>query len=390
MNVTFLAEKLDRTGGSGVSLDLMARELSDRNHSVRILTTNIFHENDVPDDTRYDVVSRVTESSSRYDGFLKIKQVLDQYEAGTDVYHVFNPQYLSMAGLYRKNGNVPTVGRLNSYSAFCTNPGRMTGKCYKNCSLADKIRHDDREPAQKVARAPQYAYQHVAPRFMNHLDRLFALSPGVKQVYVHNHVNRDLIDVVPNFYDPTFTTQSETEYDILSDEFTILYVGRLRAAKGVDLLVDAARQLDMSNIAINIVGGGPMCEELGAKTERHNLGASIRFHGWIDQPHLPKYYEQSDVFVHPGRWPEPFGRTILEALQHDCPPIVSNIGAPPWIIGEAGEKFKTEDSMDLTNEIKKMQTASELFSHTNKCSSRLERFDPKYIVPAIESRYQID
>jgi glycosyltransferase involved in cell wall biosynthesis len=225
---------------------------------------------------------------------------------------------------------------------------------------------------------------------MNHLDRLFALSPGVKQVYAHNHVNSDLIDVVPNFYDPSFTAQSETECDILSDEFTILYVGRLRAAKGVDLLVDAARQLDMSDTAINIVGEGPLREELEAKTERHNLGASIRFHEWIDQLHLPKYYEQSNVFIHPGRWPEPFGRTILEALQHDCPPIVSSIGAPPWIIREAGEKFKLKDSMDLTNEVEKMRTDSELSSHTNKCSSRLERFDPKYIVPAIESRYQID
>lgn len=263
----------------------------------------------------------------------------------------------------------------------------MTGECYKNCSLVDKIRHDDREPAQKVARAPQYAYQHVAPRFMNHLDRLFALSPGVKQVYAYNYVNSDLIDVVPNFYDSTFTTQPKTECDIISDEFTILYVGRVRAAKGVDLLVDAARQLDMSNTTINIVGGGPLREELEAKTESHNLGVSIRFHGWIDQTHLPKYYEHSDVFVHPGRWPEPFGRTILEALQHDCPPIVSNIGASPWIIGEAGEKFKSEDLMTLTNEIKKVRTGSRLSSYTNKCGSRIEKFAPKCIVPAIGKKY---
>lgn len=387
MNVTFLAEKLDRTGGSSFSLDLIARQLSERGHSIKILTTNLFHENNVSDDVPYEVTENITNSDTQYRGYPKIKNVLSRYEENSDIYHIFNPQHLSIAGLYRRSGTVPTVGRLNAYDAFCTNPSMMDGECYRDCSLTDKIRHDDREITEKLAKTPQYVYQHVSPRFINNLDRLFAISPAIKKVYLHNYINKEMIDVVPNFYDPEFTRHPSSGINILSDEFTILYVGRIRTEKGVDLLVDAAKKLDMAGISINIVGEGIVREELEAEVEEYNLTESIRFHGWVDQSNLSEFYKQSDVFVHPGRWPEPFGRTILEALQCDCPPVVSDIGAPPWIIEDIGEVFEPNNSTDLADKLHNLQKSSELSSYKNRCEQRVEHFEPEKVISKMENRY---
>lgn len=388
MNVTFLAEKLDRTGGSSFSLDLIARQLSERGHSIKILTTNLFHENNVSDDVPYEVTENITNSDTQYRGYPKIKNVLSRYEEESDIYHIFNPQHLSIAGLYRKNGTVPTVGRLNAYDAFCTNPSMMDGECYQDCSLTDKIRHDNREITEKLAKAPQYVYQHVSPRFINNLDRLFAISPAIKEVYSHNYINEELVDVVPNFYDPEFTTQSESNINILSDEFMILYVGRIRPEKGVDLLVDAAKQMDMTNAVINIVGEGVTRDKLEAKVEEYNLTESVQFHGWVDQSNLSNFYNQSDVFVHPGRWPEPFGRTILEALQCDCPPVVSDVGAPPWVIRDVGEIFEPNNSTALSDKLYKLQESPKLSLYKSQCSERVDDFNPEQIISKIESKYK--
>jgi glycosyltransferase involved in cell wall biosynthesis len=387
MNVTFLAEKLDRTGGSSFSLNLLASRLCDRGHSITILTTNLFQENDVPETHQYKIVDNVIESSSRYAGFLKIPSVLRQYESTTDIYHIFNPQHLAVAGLYRKSGNTPTVGRLNAYDAFCTNPGVMNGTCYKNCSLTDKIRHDDRKKKKKLIRSPQYVFQHLSPRLINYLDCIFAQSPAIKNVYSYNGIAEDSIDIVTNFYDPNFTQQSSTEENMPSNNIVILYVGRLRPEKGVDLLIDAAKELDMSNISINIIGGGPMREELEAQATNAGLSKSIRFHGWVDHSNLPRYYKKSDIFVHPGKWPEPSGRTILEALQYDCPVVVSDIGGPPWIAGDAGKTFEPNDASDLSQTINELQNPETLLEYTVKCEEVIQRFKPKNIISDIERKY---
>ena len=388
MRITFLAEKLNRTGGSSFSLNLLANRLSNRGHTVTVLTTNFFSENNIPNEIEYTVVDDVPNSSSRYSGFPQIKRTLERYESQTDVYHIFNPQHLPIAGLYRRSGNTPTVGRLNAYDVFCTNPGMMDGECHKNCSLLNKVRHDTSDTNDKVVRVPQYAYHHFSPQFINYLDRLFAISPAIKEVYSKNKINKELIDVIPNCYDPDFTQGSDADLDIPSNNFEILYVGRLRVEKGVDLLVDAAEHLDMSDKLINIVGDGTMRDDLERKVTNAGLGDSIYFHGWVDQSELPNYYLHSDIFVHPGRWPEPFGRTILEALQCDCPPVVSDIGGPPWVIGDAGKTFVRGDSKDLSAAIKEIYNSSDLLKYKLNCSKIVERFDPELVISTIESKYE--
>jgi len=388
MNITFLAENLTRTGGSSFSLDLMARSLSERGHSITVLTANIFKENGDLNKKSYDIHNNVASSKNRYEGIKNVKRVLNKYEENTDIYHIFNPKYLPISGLYRRKGSVPTVGRINAYDAFCTNPSLMNGKCFKDCTLMNKLRHDDRDRTNKISKVPQYVYQHTSTRFINYLDRIFALSPSIKEVYSHNNVNEKLIDVVPNFYDPEFTMEYEPDIDILLDDLTVTYIGRIRMEKGVDLLIDAVQEMDLSNTAVNIIGEGPIRNEIETEARDANISDSVRFHGWVDQSALSNFYTQSDVFVHPGRWPEPFGRTVLEALQCGCLPVVSDIGAPPWIVGSAGMTFRPNDPSDLANKLTELQRDPNILEQAEKYKSRAEKFEPNRIISKLEAKYR--
>jgi len=388
MNITFLAHKLNQRGGSSFSLDLMARLLSDSGHYVKILTTNLFQENNLPNKRPYEVKGDVVTSSTPLGALPEIKNILTHHEENTDIYHIFNPQYLPIAGWYRKDNEVPTVGRLNSYGSFCTNPAMIDGDCYKNCSFINKIIHDDRGTAEKPTHLPEYFYKHFSLREVNHLDRVFALSPSIKEIYSYNGIRSDLIDIVPNFYNPDFSCNEHKHVNILEDEYTLLYVGRLREEKGVDILIDAVGLIDRQNIAVNIVGDGPQLEQLVQRAERNGISDSVRVHGKVNHSRLPFFYTQSDLFVHPGRWPEPFGRTILEALQCECPLIVSDIGAPPWIIGEAGITFERGNAVDLADKMVTCTSEAEITRLKQNCHSRLDDFSPNSIITGIENTYQ--
>jgi glycosyltransferase involved in cell wall biosynthesis len=167
-----------------------------------------------------------------------------------------------------------------------------------------------------------------------------------------------------------------------------LYVGNLREHKGVELLIESARELP-DGVGVEIVGTGPERESLEALATRIDVDDVVTFHGWVDHDKLPAYYNEADVFVHPGHWPEPFNRTLLEAMQYDCPLVVSEIGAPPWVVAECGLSFDRGSADDLRRQLISIATDDELReSLQQNCADRLSEFTPNRVISMIESQYE--
>jgi glycosyltransferase involved in cell wall biosynthesis len=128
------------------------------------------------------------------------------------------------------------------------------------------------------------------------------------------------------------------------------YVGRLVAAKGVDLLIDAVAGLDTA-WSLAIVGDGPAREPLARQAR--DLGASdrIRFEAWLPGTAMPGFYRTLDVLVLPSRstpaWVEQFGRVLIEAMATEVACVGSTSGEIPRVIGDGGMVFAEGDSADL-------------------------------------------
>jgi len=357
MDVTLVVNKLDlRGGGSNRSLELLARRLARTGNDVSVVTLNP-KKNALTGDHPFTVIeAEPGRLGTRLGTHEQVYRVLERYERETDVYHVFAPNLLPGAGLYcTRDPATPVVGRLNNYNMFCVNTNRMDGECYRNCSVRAKFAHQDAGVGKRLAKLPLYASRtYVEPRLLNGVDRLFAISPTVGTAYEHNGVDGDLIDVVPNFYNRTFATDAgdatgtapaeKDERQAEGNETRILFVGRLTEIKGVDVLVEALARLQRDDVVLDLVGDGDRRDALEAQVAEAGIGDHVTFHGWVAHENLPQYYDGADVFVHPGRLPEPFGRTLLEALQFDCPLVVSAVGAPPWVAGEAGVTSATTRS----------------------------------------------
>lgn len=118
--------------------------------------------------------------------------------------------------------------------------------------------------------------------------------------------------------------------DNLNGKKIVLFVGRIEPAKGVELLLSAAAQLDKEPpFQLLIVGGdgtgnGEM-KRLQSMAAGLGLDGGVSFLGPIEHDRLPLFYNAADVCVVPSHH-ESFGLVALEAMACGTPVIASDVG----------------------------------------------------------------
>jgi len=73
---------------------------------------------------------------------------------------------------------------------------------------------------------------------------------------------------------------------------------------------------------------------------------------YVNESDLPGLYAQAELLVLPS-FDEGFGLPVIEAMACGTPVIVSNGGALPEVVGDAGLIFDLEKPDDLANAIRK-------------------------------------
>lgn len=118
-------------------------------------------------------------------------------------------------------------------------------------------------------------------------------------------------------------------------EPTLLFVGRHRYYKGVDVLLRALSGLD----ARLLVGGdGPMRPAWEATARELDVGAKVRFLGDIAEADLPGLYASADLFVLPATMrAEAFGMVLLEAMAAGLPCVTTELGTGTSFVVQDGE-----------------------------------------------------
>ncbi|MBM1175444.1 glycosyltransferase family 4 protein [Microvirga arabica] len=93
-----------------------------------------------------------------------------------------------------------------------------------------------------------------------------------------------------------------------------VYVGRLEADKGVDLLAEAATQ---AGVKLRVIGQGPLSDMLSARYP------SIEQAGWRDRSEIPDLINDARALVMPTRGRETFGLAAMEAMTSGLPVVAS-------------------------------------------------------------------
>ncbi len=161
---------------------------------------------------------------------------------------------------------------------------------------------------------------------------------------------------------------------------TIIYVGYLRYAKGIDTLIEVIRRLEEKhfNYQFHIVGDGDMYSTLQQLIDDLKVDDHIYLYGHIDnRDKLLSLLRASDLFFFPSL-SEGSPRVVIEAMSQGCPVLSTPVGSLPGCFEENKEIlfFSFKDAEIATSKILEVGENLEMLTQLRDCAYRKvsERF----------------
>jgi glycosyltransferase involved in cell wall biosynthesis len=163
------------------------------------------------------------------------------------------------------------------------------------------------------------------------------------------------IQVVSNAVDPAQFDIPDSEIrelrqtlNINPNDKIVLFVGRLKPVKGVDILLEALANLPPAEMParVLVVGDGPLKETLKKQAVDLGLEKRVTFLGL--RADIPLLLKLADLIVLPSRW-EGLPMILLEAMAAQTPVLATPVGGIPEVIehGKSGWIVPPEDSSAL-------------------------------------------
>jgi len=284
-----------------------------------------------------------------------------------DLFHAYNMHLHPAVGRLSEQLNTPAVATLNAYPLIDWSQLGITPSLQRKLYECTLLRLE----------------QSRLKRQMKKIDLFLPLSTAIEEVYRDHGFEDAKFKTIPNTLDPDFDVP---DTGASSDSVRLLYVGHLRDTKGVSYLVDATALLP-SKFELSVVGGGPEQTSLEARAAESSAAGRIEFTGNVPYEAVARSYTDADVFVHPGIWPEPFGRTILEAMQAGLAIVATDVGGPGETVPNEALLCAPGDPQGLADSIEHAADHAEEIGRSNEQYVR-ERYHPDVVVPQFVDAYE--
>jgi glycosyltransferase involved in cell wall biosynthesis len=270
-----------------------------------------------------------------------------------DIAHFHNIVPLISPAAYYACGEagIPVVQTLHNYRLLC--PGGLflrDGKVCEEClgrsvpwpGVAHACYRQSR-PATAAIAAMQVTHRALGT-WRDKVDLYIALSEFARQKFIEGGLPPDRIVVKPNFVDPDpGPKQDAGAY--------ALFVGRLSAEKGLNVLLSAWKRL-RDAIPLRIAGDGPLRNELSIHARTKGM-RGVELLGQIAPQAIASLMRGARFLVLPSLTYENFPLTVAEAFACGVPVIASRLGSLAEIVtdGLNGLHFSPGDPEDLAAKV---------------------------------------
>lgn len=174
----------------------------------------------------------------------------------------------------------------------------------------------------------------------------------------------------------------------------VLFVGRLEAVKGVDILLRAVALAceQVHGLSVTITGDGEDRSRLERMSSDLGLDGIVQFRGWLTPEEVAACYAEAEIVAIPSIWPETLPSAGIEALAAGRPVVASDVGGIPEIVvdGVTGRLVRRRDARLLADALVDVLTSAETAEQMSR-SARLSvaKFDMEAFGDRIESIYQM-
>ncbi|MBL8374634.1 TIGR04063 family PEP-CTERM/XrtA system glycosyltransferase [Accumulibacter sp.] len=200
---------------------------------------------------------------------------------------------------------------------------------------------------------------------LRHADQVTTICEGLRGDIAIRGVPPERITVIPNAVDVgLFRLDTEPDAELrrslgLNGATVVGFAGSFYGYEGLDLLIDAARQMlpRYPQLRVLLVGGGPQESNLRAQAVAAGLQEHVIFTGRVPHADVQRYYELIDVLAYP-RLPIRLTELVtplkpLEAMAQGRMLVASDVGGHRELIrhGETGFLFRAGDAAALARAI---------------------------------------
>jgi glycosyltransferase involved in cell wall biosynthesis len=252
------------------------------------------------------------------------EQLIRRWIAANDtpdtIYHLHGWSKILSPAVLRALDPVAPRLVVNAHDFFlvCPNGGYFDFRHSQPCALTPMsgaclaTRCDRRNNAHKLWR---FARQGLLRALCDlggesRVGAVLAVHDGMIEHLHRGGIARELLQSLRNPVLPWRDTRIEAERNS-----RFVFVGRLEADKGIELLARAARR---ANVPLRIIGHGPLAGQLASDfPEAEQVG-------WKTSAEIAELVADARALVMPSRYREPFGLVALEALTSGLPVLVSD------------------------------------------------------------------
>lgn len=198
------------------------------------------------------------------------------------------------------------------------------------------------QAVDRIMTISEYIGQTVIERFPNAKDKIKAVYSGIDLKRYKPYWDKEVQEK---------RKELRKKYGV-EDKKVVLFVGRLSAVKGPDVLIEAMKKVmsRYSNAVLVIVGSKWFSEDLideyGLKIRKQaeSLGKDkVIFTGFVPPNDIPSHFLIGDIFVCSSQWQEPLARVHYEAMGTGLPIITTNRGGNAEIIKHLQNGYVIDD-----------------------------------------------
>lgn len=186
-----------------------------------------------------------------------------------------------------------------------------------------------------------------------HCDIILTASPSFVSKIQERVEDKDKVRYWPQYSTVEKTNEEVDIYD--KDYFNIVFTGNIGEAQGIDLAIEAARELKEEKICWHFVGDGRNRAKLENLVREYGLENTVKFYGFHPENEVPKYLKNADAALLILKPNPVFEMTIPAKLQTYLAcgvPILGCVsGEGKRIIEESGAGI-VSDSVSVSDLIK--------------------------------------